>query len=116
MQTFEIFYPETATYGRVTVEVRPGEAPEQAIIREGDAVHAWVLIGEAEVPIWTKTCECGATVERYRGQGDVTCNGPGKHCYNAGGQRLRDDWRGNPSTWDDDISDLEGYEIQHADW
>lgn len=34
--------------------------------------------------------------------------------YNAGGQRLRDDWRGNSSTWDEDVSDLEGYELQHA--
>ena len=61
-------------------------------------------------------CEvCGETCERYRGQYDVSCVCGAQ--YNAGGQRLRDDWRGNPSTWDDDISDLEGYEIQHGgDW
>jgi hypothetical protein len=28
---------------------------------------------------------------------------------------LRDDWRGNPSNYDDEIGDLEGYEQQHAD-
>lgn len=69
---------------------------------------------DEEKPTWSKPCErCNHTVERWRGQGDVTCG----HCgaeYNAGGQRLRDDWRGNPSSWDDDVSDLDGYEIQHA--
>lgn len=58
-------------------------------------------------------CErCRAVVYRYRGDADVTC--PCGASYNAFGQRLRDDWRGNPSNWDDDISDLDGYEIQHA--
>ena len=62
-------------------------------------------------------CErCGATVYRFRGQSDVDCNECGA-CYNAGGQRLRDDWRGNPSSYDDEIGDLEGFEMQHAgDW
>ena len=72
--------------------------------------------GQAEErPTWSKPCErCGTTVERWRGQGDVSCG----HCgaeYNAGGQRLRDDWRGNPSAWDDEVGDLEGYEIQHSE-
>lgn len=65
-------------------------------------------------PTKTWPCErCGATVERYRGQSDVEC----RKCdaqYNAFGQRLRDDWRGNPSNYDEDISDLEGLEIQYA--
>ena len=69
---------------------------------------------EAEKPTWEKPCErCGHTVSRWRGMYSATCG----HCdaeYNAGGQRLRDDWRGNPSSWDDEIGDLEGYEIQHA--
>lgn len=59
-------------------------------------------------------CDCGETVERFRGQGEVQCD-----CgqwFNASGQRLRNDWMGNPSMWDDEIGDLEGYEIQHADW
>ena len=61
-------------------------------------------------------CDCGERVERYRGQYDVDCHECGA-CYNASGQRLRDDWRGNPSTWDDEIGDLEGYEMQHSnDW
>lgn len=57
---------------------------------------------------------CGKEVNRYRGQGDVSCQCGAQ--YNAFGQRLRDDWQGNPSNYDDDISDLEGYEIQHADY
>lgn len=68
------------------------------------------------VPTWEKACEavgCHGWVERYRGEGDVTCS-EGTHSYNAGGQRLRDDWRGNRSNWDDDVSDLDGYEDQHA--
>lgn len=56
-------------------------------------------------------CEkCGREVRRYRGQSDVDCINCGA-CYNAGGQRLRDDWRDNPSNYDDEISDLDGYEI-----
>ena len=56
-------------------------------------------------------CEaCGKEVRRYRGQSDVDCDCGA--CYNAGGQRLRDDWRGNPSAWDDEIGDMEGFEIQ----
>ncbi len=68
---------------------------------------------EDERPTWTKTCECGTTIERYRGESEVTC----PNCdaeYNASGQRLRDDWRGNPSNYDDEIGDMEGYESQHA--
>lgn len=70
------------------------------------------MLIEAEHTAWD--CDrCRATVYRYRGQSDVSCSECGTN-YNAGGQRLRDDWRGNPSTWDDNISDLDGYELQHA--
>lgn len=66
-------------------------------------------------PTWSKPCgSCGATVARYRGQGDVMCQ-----CgawYNAGGQRLRDDWMGNSAWGDDDLDDMEGFERQHMDW
>jgi len=58
-------------------------------------------------------CACGAIVSRYRGQGDVSC----PECnaqYNAFGQRLRDNWRDNPSVYDDEIGDMEGYEIACA--
>lgn len=27
---------------------------------------------------------------------------------------LRDDWRGNRSNYDDEIGDMEGFELQHA--
>lgn len=53
---------------------------------------------------------CGRTVTRYRGQGDVGCGGCGAQ-YNASGQRLRDDWRDNPSNYDENIGDMEGFEI-----
>lgn len=57
-------------------------------------------------------CErCNRTVYRFRGQDDIHCE-----CgaiYNCFGQRLRDDLysRPNPSAYDDDIGDMEGYEI-----
>lgn len=60
-------------------------------------------------------CDCGEWVFRFRGDGDLTCE-----CgqdFNSSGQRLVSNWRGNPSTWDDEVSDLDGYEMQHAgDW
>ena len=57
-------------------------------------------------------CEkCGDEVRRYRGQSDVDCSECGA-CYNAGGQRLRDDWRGNESAWNDEVDDMEGFERQ----
>lgn len=65
-------------------------------------------------PTWSKPCQnpgCAGTVERWRGETDVTCRTCGAS-YNAGGQRLRDDWRGNPSWHDDDIDDLTGFELQ----
>jgi hypothetical protein len=74
------------------------------------------VCGEYSAPTNAWKCECGEVVERFRGMGDVECNGCGAQ-YNASGQRLRDDWRGNRSNWDDDVSDMEGYEMQHAgDW
>lgn len=60
---------------------------------------------------WWWECDCGTEVRRYRGQSDVDCPNCGA-CYNASGQRLRDDWRGNPSNYDDEIGDMEGFEIQ----
>lgn len=53
---------------------------------------------------------CGHQVTRWPDQSDTDC----PHClasYNAFGQRLRDDWRANPSNYDDEIGDLEGYEL-----
>lgn len=70
------------------------------------------LIGDVGHSYARWDCEkCGNEVRRFRGQSDVSCDCGAQ--YNASGQRLRDDWRGNPSNWDDDISDLEGFEIQH---
>lgn len=47
---------------------------------------------------------------RWPGQSDTDCDNCGA-CYNAGGQRLRDDWRANPSNYNGEIGDLDGYEI-----
>lgn len=58
-------------------------------------------------------CDCGTEIRRYRGQSDQSCGKCGQW-YNSGGQRLRNDWMGNSSNWDEDVSDLDGYEIQHA--
>lgn len=60
-------------------------------------------------------CEvCGSLVERYRGQGDVSCRTCGAE-YNAFGQRLRTNWRNNRSNYDDEVGDLEGYEMSYGD-
>ena len=59
-------------------------------------------------------CEnCGEELRRYRGQSDIDCDCGA--CYNASGQRLRDNWRNNPSNYSDDIGDMEGYEMEYAD-
>ena len=64
-----------------------------------------------EGPTWAKPCQrCGSEVQRWHGQADVCCS-----CgawYNAGGQRLRDDWMDNPAWRDDEVDDLEGFERQ----
>ena len=57
--------------------------------------------------------KCKKPVESLGGR-DVDCSCGAS--YNGSGQRLRDDWRDNPSNYDDEIGDLEGYELQHADW
>ncbi len=68
-------------------------------------------MAEHEKPTRTWKCEkCNRTIERYWGTGDIQCA-----CgawYNSFGQQLRDDWQGNPSNYDENIGDLEGFEIQ----
>lgn len=68
---------------------------------------------QEEQPTRTWTCKCGELIERFRGDNDIQCDKCGAW-YNTCGQRLRDDWQGNPSNYDEDISDLDGFEIQHA--
>ena len=67
-------------------------------------------------PSWTKPCdECGEDIARYPGEGDISC--PREDCfaqYNAFGQKLRSNWASNPSSYDEDISDLDGYEMSFA--
>lgn len=65
---------------------------------------------------WTRVefdcTQCGAVVMRWRGVAtEPSCDECGAQ-YNASGQRLRDDWRGNRSTWDENVGDLEGFEEQ----
>ena len=68
-------------------------------------------IADGPVRVWD--CEkCKQPVEIWRGESDATCECGAE--YNAFGQRLRDNWRGNPSNYDNDISDLDGFEIQHS--
>ncbi len=57
---------------------------------------------------------CNATIETFDGYSDVTCPDCGQE-HNAYGQRLRANWRNNPSNYDEDISDLEGYEMSFHD-
>lgn len=66
------------------------------------------------VPTNTWTCDCGESMARYRGEGDQSCPECGQW-FNAGGQRLHNDFMDNPSTYDDELGDLEGYEIAHTD-
>ncbi len=77
--------------------------------------EGWITRSE----YWAWDCtECGAEVSRCRGHGNVNC----PRCdqpYNAGGQRLRRNWRDNVSSWDENVGDLEGYELAAAgrgDW
>lgn len=66
------------------------------------------------MPTRTFECrECGRTLETWHGQ-DVQCQ-CGKW-HNAFGQQLRDNWMDNPSNWDDEIGDVEGYEIQMSQY
>jgi hypothetical protein len=65
--------------------------------------------GDGPTNSWT--CEkCSTEVYRFRGERDVSCDCGAE--YNSWGQRLRDDWRGNPSLYDDDMDDMEGFERQ----
>lgn len=57
-------------------------------------------------------CQCGATVHADGGY-DCECQRCGQE-YNAFGQALRSGWRDNPSNHDDEIGDMEGYEIAMA--
>lgn len=68
---------------------------------------------EPERPTNEWNCKrCGKKVQRWRGEATVSCDCGAE--YNAGGQQLRDDWRGNRSNYDEGVSDLDGFEDQHA--
>lgn len=73
--------------------------------------EGWIV--EGGYTAWM--CDCGNEVRRYRGQSDVLCIGCDQW-YNSGGQRLRNDWMNNRSNWDDDVSDMDGFEESQSDW
>lgn len=52
--------------------------------------------------------QCGRKVFSF-GYQDVDCECGA--CYNGSGQLLRSDWRSNPSCYNSEIGDMEGYEI-----
>lgn len=56
------------------------------------------------------TCECGESLVAYGGYDEFSCDCGAE--YNIWGQRLRSGWRDNPSNWDEDVDDMEGYEIE----
>ncbi|MGC4174323.1 hypothetical protein [Demequina sp.] len=88
--------------------------PMVELVEAGGVTPVFDLLPEPE-PRLTAKCNCGAELVWWRGDGDKRCGGCGAW-YNAFGQHLRDDWAGNPSNYDDEIGDLEGYEIQHAEY
>lgn len=64
----------------------------------------------ANTPTWTKACaNCGEEISRWPGTYGVSCSCGAE--YNVSGQRLRDDYRSNPSLYNEDIGDMEGFEM-----
>jgi len=60
----------------------------------------------------TRTIKCEQCSDTVYLHGDTACD-----CgawYNAFGQRLRDDWHRNRSNWDEDVSDMDGFEAMYA--
>lgn len=74
---------------------------DRQVTRHDDGSSSW--------PCQVKNCK--HTIWRYRGQSDVQCDCGAN--YNCFGQRLRDDYRNNPSNYDSEIGDMEGYEMQY---
>lgn len=64
-----------------------------------------------EVRSWD--CACGNVVKVYRLGRDTTCSSCGQW-FNSAGQRLRNDWMNNRSCWDEEVSDMDGYEEEYA--
>lgn len=55
------------------------------------------------------TC-CGSHLEIWERGRDITCRRCGTP-FNCFGQELRRDWASNPAWRDDDIDDMEGFEL-----
>jgi hypothetical protein len=98
----------------VTYEVWDGEG--NRLVSTTDQDEAYKVRGEAHAAgkyakIHTHrewACgDCGATV--HASSRDTDCDKCGA-CYNVYGQRLNRNWRSNRSNYDEDCSDLDGYE------
>jgi hypothetical protein len=85
-----------------------------------DQAEAWRILDEVRADgtyakihrhITFPCGSCGAEV-RVNGGHDGDCDNCGAE-YNSSGRRLRSN-RHNPSEWDEDISDMDGYEIEMA--
>lgn len=59
------------------------------------------------------TCDCGEELIAYGGYDEFSCEKCGAE-YSIWGQRLRSNWRNNPSNWDREIDDMTGYELEMA--
>jgi len=59
--------------------------------------------------------DCKSTVWRFPGTGSASCGKCGAQ-YSIFGQRYRDNWRDNPSNYDSEIGDMEGYEMSQGDY
>lgn len=55
--------------------------------------------------------DCKKIVWRFPGTSSASCGNCGAQ-YSIFGQPFRRNWRDNPSNYDSDIGDMEGYEIE----
>ena len=81
------------------------------IRRVEDIVDAEGWIIQGGYTAWD--CDkCKREVRRYRGSSSASCECGAQ--YSINGQRYRDNWRDNPSNYDSEIGDMEGYEMEMA--
>lgn len=73
---------------------------DRNVTRHDDGSSSW--------PCQVKSCK--KTVWRFRGTSSASCDCGAQ--YSINGQRYRDNWRDNPSNYDSNIGDMEGYEME----
>ncbi len=74
-----------------------------------DTMTAQERADAGEPTRWWHCTRCNRHLNRYRGMGDTSCRCGAN--YNAFGQRLRDNWQDNPAWAEDEIDDLQGFEL-----